>query len=87
MKLVVDANILFAENDATGVFNIACGERYTLNELVKMISVTIDKPYKITYNEERVGDVKHSLADISKAESKGYKPKYNLKKGLEDLLL
>ena len=87
IKNVVDANILFAENDATGIYNIACGERHSLNELVKMIAVTIDKPYKITYNEERVGDVKHSLADISKAESKGYKPKYNLKKGLEDLLL
>jgi UDP-glucose 4-epimerase len=87
IKNVVDANILFAENDATGVFNIACGERHSLNELIKLIGITIDKPYEVTYNEERVGDVKHSLADISKAEREGYKPKYNLEQGLRDLLL
>lgn len=87
IKNVVEANILFAENDATGVFNIACGERHTLNELVRIIAAIIDKKYEITYNDERVGDVKHSLADISKAKARGYDPKFNLELGLRDLLL
>ena len=87
VKNVVEANILFAENDATGVFNIACGKQYSINELIKLIQVTIDKSCTPVYNSERVGDVKHSLADITKAKKEGYNPKYDLEAGLRDLLL
>lgn len=87
IKNVVDANILFAENDAVGVFNIACGKQYTINELINLISITIDKSCMPVYNEARVGDVKHSLADISKAKKEGYNPKYDLEGGLKNLLL
>ena len=41
-------------------------------------------PCDIVYEDERGGDVKHSLADLSKTKDLlGYKPEYNLKKGLE----
>lgn len=66
------------------VINIAVGEATTLNQLWKYIGdfVGIDAPPK--YREERKGDVKHSLADVSKAKALvGYEPGVSIKTGLE----
>lgn len=89
----VDANIaaLMSENnDAFGrVYNIACGSRLTINqifsELRSLISKDIPEAMSIeaVYEEERAGDVKHSLADISLAsEYLGYEPMINPSEGL-----
>lgn len=82
----VQANIraLFAPLDHHEVVNVAVGEATTLNELWKNIcDITgIDLPPQ--YRAERKGDVRHSLADVSKAEKLfGYKPGVNIQKGLE----
>ena len=83
----VDANILamIAPEQACGkVYNIACGERTSLNELVEHINVILNTDFKPIHEEERPGDIKHSLADISLARKYlNYKPKVYFREGLE----
>jgi len=85
---VVEANLLAAKApDVAGeVFNIACGERITVNELARLLSQTVGAPAELTPQsaEERPGDVRHSLADVSSARTRlGYEPKVNTKEGFE----
>ncbi len=64
--------------------NIACGERCTLNMLWGHISGLAGYSQPAHYGPERAGDVRHSLADISKAAALfGYQPHWNLAQGLE----
>jgi len=83
---VVEANILAAESDATGVFNIGRGETFTINELARLITDITGNNVKPIHGEPRPGDVRHSLADISKAKTFGYKPRYNLEEGLRETI-
>jgi UDP-N-acetylglucosamine 4-epimerase len=90
----VQANILAAtvvDGAATNqVYNVAFGERTTLNELYRLIkervvsanrSVIEAKP---RYRDFRAGDVRHSLADISKAKALlGYEPRFSVTEGLD----
>lgn len=81
---VVQANILAAESDATGVFNIACGKRISINDLVHSIRVITEKDIEPVYNDPRPGDIVHSLADISKAKEQfHFNPKFTMDNGLE----
>jgi len=68
----VEANILActAPGVAGEVFNIACGERYTLTDLVASINSLIGKNVEPFFEDTRPGDVKHSLAGIEKAQAK-----------------
>ncbi|AXY75562.1 NAD-dependent epimerase/dehydratase family protein [Paraflavitalea soli] len=83
----VQANIraLFATELAQHeVLNIAVGEATTLNELWEHICAILDAELLPVYKNERKGDVKHSLADISKARQMiGYQPAIKVRKGLE----
>lgn len=83
----VQANIrsLFCENiQQYEVINVAYGERTTLNQLWNKISKILKVESLPEYKEERKGDVKHSLADIKKAQQLiGYDPEYSVLKGLE----
>ncbi len=82
---VVQANILAAEGTACGVFNIAGGERITINALAGLIMKISDKKIDIEYKDSRTGDIKHSLADISKArDNLNFKPGFSIEKGLEE---
>lgn len=83
---VVRANILAAESDANGVFNIGQGRRVTINELARLIIHIVNKDVGIIHQGVRVGDIRHSLADISKARLFGYEPQYDLEKGLKETL-
>ena len=84
---VADANILAAERDATGIFNLGNSQRITINELVnRIIDFVGNKSVKPDYRETRPGDIVHSLADISKAKAFGYNPKYNMENGLKETL-
>ncbi|MGK0364418.1 MAG: UDP-N-acetylglucosamine 4-epimerase [Saprospiraceae bacterium] len=83
----VHANIrgLFTENKAAlnEVYNIAFGERTSLNELWTAIKESTNTAVDPTYGPERNGDVPHSLADISKARTLlDYQPKYSVAEGL-----
>lgn len=82
---VVQANILAAtaDNGAGEVFNIACGQRISLNQLLDKLRELIGTDIEAIYDEPRVGDVKHSLADISAVrETFGYEPEVSFDEGL-----
>ena len=89
VKDVVSANILAAKSSGTGIFNIGGGQRISINELAEAIlkaSGTGTDP-GLTYREPRDGDVKHSLADVRRAESIiGYNPAYTLDDGLKETI-
>ncbi len=82
---VVSANMLAmsAKGAAGEVFNIACGQRVSVNELIKKLNRIMGKEIKPKYEKPRPGDVKDSLADISKARRVlGYKPLLGFDEGL-----
>ncbi|HON98145.1 MAG TPA: SDR family oxidoreductase [Bacteroidales bacterium] len=86
---VVYANLLAcnAEKAAGEVINIACGESYTLLELVKMINEILGKNIEPRFAPERPGDVKHSWAGIDKAkELLDYEVKVAFKEGLANTI-
>jgi UDP-N-acetylglucosamine/UDP-N-acetylgalactosamine 4-epimerase len=67
-----------------GVFNIAVGERTTVNALFEIIRNAAGSNLQAEYRNERPGDVKHSLADIGKAASlMEYQPSIKIKQGLD----
>jgi len=77
---------LYTENReaVNQIYNIACGDRTTLNDMVDILENVSGKTLDVNYGPERPGDVKHSLADISKAkELLGYMPGVMFKEGLE----
>jgi UDP-glucose 4-epimerase len=83
----VEANLLActapAGKAAGQVFNTATGRRITLNETFKALQRLTSYSGQPKYDAERGGDIKHSLADISKAEAGlGYKPKVDFEEGL-----
>lgn len=75
VKHVVQANLLACESGAIGTFNIACGRSVTINDLVALINDAVGVDVEPKYEAPRLGDVKHSLADITKARSFGYDPR------------
>ena len=90
----VQANILAAivvnEDAVNQVYNVAFGERTTLNQLFQLIKERVGQKYagaaevKPEYRDFRPGDVRHSLADISKARDLlGYLPGYSIEQGLD----
>lgn len=82
----VQANIkamLLPELNNYEVFNMACGDQVSLNEMVNMLQEISGKNIKPLYGPERAGDVKHSLASIEKISNVlGYKPMFKFKQGL-----
>lgn len=83
----VQANIkgFFASKDASNeVFNVACGERISVNYLWESLRIAADSNLQAVYGPPRQGDVRDSLADISKAEKLlGYKPQFTVREGLK----
>jgi len=75
------------------LFNVACGSRISINELFSSIRDLLSK-YDVSYNTveathigERPGDIRHSLADVSKAQSfLNYIPTHNCQEGLEEAI-
>lgn len=87
VKNVVQANVkaLFIENPTAvnQIYNIAYGKRTTLNQLFEILKNQTGSDLNPFYGPERVGDVKHSLADITKAKAiLGYDPEFSVVEGL-----
>jgi nucleoside-diphosphate-sugar epimerase len=83
---VVQANLLALDAVAVGgeVFNIACGESVTLKAVLQCLAEFSDQAVEPEYQAPRAGDIKHSLADISKAERMlGYRPVVPFREGLK----
>ena len=66
VKDVVKANINAAQSNFNGTINVASGKKLSINELFEIIKKTLKKDIKPIYLPERPGDIKHSLADITK---------------------
>ncbi len=82
---VVRANLLAATApDVSGrVFNVACGERYTVLDLVAVLTEILGTHITPVHTAPRPGDVRHSLADITAArEALGYRVEVNFHEGL-----
>jgi len=84
----IQANILAAESDVTGeAFNVGTGGRVTVNELVETLNDLLGTDIDPVHDDPRPGDVRHSHADISKAEELlGYEPQIGFEKGLENTI-
>lgn len=66
------------------VYNVACGDQVTLNEMVDMLRQITGKSIRPVHGPERIGDVKHSNADITKIRTKlGYEPKVRMFEGMK----
>ena len=82
---VVDANILAAEAEGAGgkAFNIACGGNISVLALFHAIKEALGGDVEPRFEPPRLGDVKHSMADISLArEILSYEPKVNFEEGI-----
>jgi nucleoside-diphosphate-sugar epimerase len=82
----VRANLLAVEAEgAPGkVFNVACGQRFTLNDLLDKLKSLVGNHVEARYEDARPGDVKHSLGDISRARKiLGYEPAVKFEDGLK----
>ena len=86
---VVEANLLALESDAGAgeVFNAACGERVTLNAVLRMLSELTGTELEPDHRPGRAGEVRHSLADIGRARATfGYQPSIDFGEGLRRTL-
>ncbi len=86
---VLEATMLAADVDdvAGEVFNIACGDRISLNALIAELRELTGKAIEPAYIDPRPGDVRHSLADISNARrALGYEPAVSVREGLQRIL-
>ena len=73
VKDIVKANILACESDYNGVVNIASGKGLSVNELYSIIKEVLGSDIEPKYEEERLGDIKHSIADISNQSNINFK--------------
>jgi nucleoside-diphosphate-sugar epimerase len=83
---VVHANLLAcaAPREAVGqVYNTACGEQVSVKDLAYLIREILGSTVEAQYDEAQPGDVKHSLADLSKARRLlGYEPRVLFREGI-----
>ncbi|MGN8215075.1 MULTISPECIES: NAD-dependent epimerase/dehydratase family protein [Halococcus] len=84
---VVRANLLAAMTDRVGeAFNIGTGRSTTIAQLAEHVRETVDPDIKIEHTDPRPGDVRDSLADVSKAnEALDYEPAVELSEGIESV--
>ena len=86
---VVRANLLAAEAPGVSgrVFNVACGERYSLLDIVGNLEEALGRPLEVVHEPARPGDVRHSYADIRAAgEALGYDVSVGFAEGLSRTL-
>ena len=93
---VVQANLLAATADSAAteeVYNIACGQQTSLTQLFRLLRDGLAEydsdiaGATLTHGDARVGDIRHSLADIGKARRRlGYQPTHDVASGLREAL-
>ena len=85
VKNVVFANLLACKIPGVGgqVFNVACGDRITVNSMLQQINRITGKDITPVYAHPRPGDIMHSQADVTKARAKlAYQPQVSFEEGL-----
>ncbi|MFQ5612985.1 MAG: NAD-dependent epimerase/dehydratase family protein, partial [Anaerolineae bacterium] len=87
---VVQANLLAAATplqERSAVFNIGRGQQTSLNQIIALLDELTPDPVKVVYEAERRGDIRHSVADISRARARlGYEPQVSVRDGLRATL-
>ena len=83
---VVQANILAAESDAEGTYNIGGGKGTTINQIAGSILNLMGKNLPPIHEKPRPGDPRHTLADVSRARGFGYEPEWTLEDGLKKII-
>lgn len=68
VKDVAQANINACKSNFNGIINVASGKKITINQLYEIVKKTMDSKINAKYMPERIGDIKHSQADISNLE-------------------
>src|SRR5438552_8695664 len=89
VKNVAEANLLACRvpGVAGQVFNVACGDRITVNSMLQQINKITGKDITPIYADPRPGDIEHSQADITRAkEHLGYQPKISFEEGLRNTI-
>jgi UDP-N-acetylglucosamine 4-epimerase len=91
VQMNIRAMISESKDALNTVYNVAYGERTTLNELVSLLKESLSKfdplisDIEVKYGPERQGDVPHSLASVDKAKTLlGYDPQFDIKSGLQE---
>ena len=91
LAAITPQNQLYKTETKHEVFNVAFGERTTLNELFEILKTNLSKfdkdifELEVIHGPNRAGDIPHSLASIDKAKKLlGYNPKYSVKQGLNE---
>ncbi|MEI8248039.1 MAG: NAD-dependent epimerase/dehydratase family protein [Lentisphaerota bacterium] len=82
VKDIVAANVFMAENNFTGVYNVAYGRKITINDLVEKIKTITSSSSEVAHLPERAGDVKHSMAAVDKLHATGFRPENDFDHGL-----
>jgi len=86
---IVNAIMISLKNEkARGVFNIGSGEAITINQLARLtIKMAGKEDLKLIYAPSRPGDIKYSVANITRAKKElGFEPKMKLELGIKELL-
>jgi len=86
VKDAVAANVLAAESDASGVFNIGTGYRISINELARVINKLAGANLAPIHEKPRIGDIRDSLADIKKASTFGFRPTHHIEEGIKETI-
>ena len=80
---LVHSNLLAAESEATGVFNIGTGVATTVTDLAAHVIKAVGREVAVRYAPPRAGEVQHSLADISKAKRElNFSPTVSIEEGV-----
>ena len=86
VKDIASANLYLAEHDFTGVYNMAYGQKITIQELAERIIRLTNSNSKIIHAPERPGDIRHSLACVDKIKSTGFSGTWDFDRGLEETI-
>jgi UDP-glucose 4-epimerase len=70
------------EKNVEGIYNVGTGVGTSLNQIVREISTLLGRPIEPEFKPKRGVDVKHSVLDIHKARKTGWRPKYDVFKGI-----
>lgn len=84
---VVNSNVLALESRVEGVFNIGTGTATSVNELAEYVLKAIGKDVGLVYAPPRSGEVRHSIADVSKAKRElGFSATVSIEQGVRDYM-
>ena len=88
VKDVVDACLLLMNSDIEhNIFNVGTGTSYSFNDVIEILNEKLKTDIKPTYIEMPIKNyVGHTLADITEIKRLGYRPKYTLEKGIDELI-